>query len=94
MKVEFVDLKSKEEHEKFQHVIAELMNEATKRTKEEVDALKKMYNANLEKLIEECGFLENVNIFESNCLKKPMRPSTLFYFKRNETTCLFNWKRL
>lgn len=68
MKVEFVDLKSKEEHEKFQHVIAELMNEATKRTKEEVDALKKMYNANLEKLIEECGFLENVNILESDYL--------------------------
>ncbi len=61
-----MDLKSKEEHEKFQHVISELMNEATKRTKEEVDALKKMYNTNLEKLIEECGFLENVYIVVFN----------------------------
>ena len=60
-----MDQKHKEEHDKLHSVISELMDEAANKTKQEVDSLKRIYNANLEKLIEECNSLESV-IFKNS----------------------------
>ena len=49
-----------EDHDHLHDAISALMSEAEVKTKNEVDALRKMYNNNIEKLIEECSFLENV----------------------------------
>ena len=59
-KLEQVEQKHKEEHDKLHNFIPELMDEAANKTKQEVDSLRRIYNANLEKLIEECNCLEIV----------------------------------
>ena len=40
------------------------MDEAALKTKQEVESLRKLYNANLEKLIEECNAIETVSRFK------------------------------
>jgi hypothetical protein len=55
-----LELQARQEHDKLHHVISELMDEAANKTRQEVDSLKRIYNANLEKLIEECNSLEIV----------------------------------
>jgi hypothetical protein len=38
------------------------MDDAANKTKQEVESLKRIYNANIEKLIEECSNLETVSL--------------------------------
>ena len=52
---------SKQEVEQLNCAIAQLMEEAANKTRQEVDALKKLYNSNIEKLINECSMLEIVS---------------------------------
>lgn len=59
-KVGLIAQKQIEDHDHLHDAISALMSEAEVKTKNEVDALRKMYNNNIEKLIEECSFLENV----------------------------------
>jgi hypothetical protein len=56
-KAELHDLKQHEDHEKLHTIIGELMDEAANKTRKEIESLRKIYNTNIEKLIEECGFL-------------------------------------
>lgn len=58
--VKICEQQSKKEIERLNAAIAELMEEAALKTRQEVDNLKKLYNANLEKLINECSILEIV----------------------------------
>lgn len=62
-KVGLIAQKQIEDHDHLHDAISALMSEAEVKTKNEVDALRKMYNNNIEKLIEECSFLENVFFF-------------------------------
>lgn len=55
-----MDTKHREEHDKLHNVISELMDEAALKTKQELESLRRIYNANIEKLIEECNALELV----------------------------------
>ena len=64
VKVGIFAQKQIEDHDKLHDAISALMTEAEIKTKNEVDALRKMYNNNIEKLIEECSFLENVLFFK------------------------------
>jgi ElaB/YqjD/DUF883 family membrane-anchored ribosome-binding protein len=54
-------LSQREEHEKLHNAIGELMDEAAAKARQEIESLRKIYNTNLEKLIEECSSLEAVN---------------------------------
>ncbi len=58
--VTYLEQKQKQDHDKLHEIIGELMNEAALKTKQEVESLRKIYNANIEKLIEECNILETV----------------------------------
>lgn len=58
-----IEIQAREEHERLHNTISELMDEAANKTRQEVESLRKMYNANLEKLIEECNSLETVRNF-------------------------------
>lgn len=91
-KTEQLDLQQKEDHDKLHDAIGELMDEAAVKTRREVESLRKIYNSNLDKLIEECHNLELVNftififVFRS--------PSIVYISwgeKRNVTVWLFNW---
>lgn len=55
-------LKIREEHEKLHNTISGLMDEAANKTRQEIESLRKIYNINIEKLLEECGHLEMVNL--------------------------------
>ena len=68
-----MEQKQKEEHDRLHNIIGELMNEAAFKTKQEVDTLRKMYNANIEKLIEECNILETDRNQKDVLLEKAMR---------------------
>ena len=59
-RVKLVEQQSKQEIDRLNSAISELMEEAALKTRQEVDALKKLYNSNLEKLISECSMLELV----------------------------------
>ena len=48
------------EHEKLHNTIGGLMDEAANKTRFEIEALKKIFNNKLEKLIEECSQTEIV----------------------------------
>ncbi len=58
--VAYLEQKQKQDHDKLHEIIGDLMNEAAVKTKQEVESLRKIYNANIEKLIEECNILETV----------------------------------
>lgn len=51
----------KEDHERMHKAIGELMKEAAVKTKQEIEALKRIYNTNMEKLIGEYSLLEMVS---------------------------------
>ncbi|CAF1158735.1 unnamed protein product, partial [Brachionus calyciflorus] len=53
-----IEIQAREEHERLHNTISELMDEAANKTRLEVESLRKLYNSNLEKLIEECNTLE------------------------------------
>ena len=59
-KIKLLEQKNKEDNERLSNTIAELMDVATEKTRSEVEVLKKIYNSNIEKLIEECSILEMV----------------------------------
>ena len=61
-RVKLVEQQSKQEIDRLNSAISELMEEAALKTRQEVDALKKLYNSNLEKLISECSMLELVTL--------------------------------
>jgi hypothetical protein len=61
--VAYLEQKQKLDHDKLHEIIGDLMNEAALKTKQEVESLRKIYNANIEKLIEECNILETVGVF-------------------------------
>lgn len=58
-----VEAQARDEHDRLHNTISELMDEAASKTRQEVETLRKLYNANLEKLIEECNCLETVGIY-------------------------------
>ena len=58
-----IEIQAREEHERLHNTISELMDEAANKTRQEVESLRKLYNSNLEKLIEECNTLETVRLF-------------------------------
>lgn len=65
--------KIKEENTKLGRAIEELMEEAALKTRKEVSELKKIYNANLEKLINECNILETDHSNKEAQLEKMVR---------------------
>ena len=90
-----MEQKQKLDHDKLHDIIAELMNEAASKTKQEVETLRKIYNANLEKLIEECSLLETVGwlflIFEGSTISFILK--TTRQKKRIETKRKLSWKK-
>ena len=68
-----IDQQYKQDNERLQEIIAALMDEATLKTKLEVESLRKIYNANLEKLIDECNFLETDRNNKASQLEKCLR---------------------
>ena len=68
-----IDQQYKQDNERLQDIIAALMDEATLKTKLEVESLRKIYNANLEKLIDECNFLETDRNNKASQLEKCLR---------------------
>ena len=68
-----IDQQYKQDNERLQEIIAALMDEATLKTKLEVESLRKIYNANLEKLIDECNFLETDRNNKASHLEKCLR---------------------
>ena len=59
--MKIAEQQSKQEVDRLNCAIAQLMEEAATKTRQEVEALKKLYNSNIEKLISECSMLEIVN---------------------------------
>ena len=68
-----IDQQYKQDNERLQDIIAALMDEATLKTKFEVESLRKIYNTNLEKLIDECSFLETDRNNKASQLEKCLR---------------------
>ena len=62
--------------------IGEMMKEAAVKTKQEIEALKKIYNTNLEKLIGEFSLLEMVKIVSKIVIHK--LTSSLSYQDKND----------
>ncbi len=61
-KAQLLEQQHREDHERMHLAIADLMKDAANKTKQEIEALKKIYNINLEKLIGEYNILEMVFI--------------------------------
>jgi len=68
-----IDQKNKEENANLTRAIEELIEESAVKTRKEVHELKKIYNANLEKLIEECNLLETDHSNKEAQLEKVLR---------------------
>ncbi|CAF0730129.1 unnamed protein product [Brachionus calyciflorus] len=68
-----IEIQAREEHERLHNTISELMDEAANKTRQEVESLRKLYNSNLEKLIEECNTLETDRNNLGSQLEKIMR---------------------
>ena len=68
-----IDQQYKQDNERLQEIIAALMDEAALKTKFEVESLRKIYNTNLEKLIDEVSFLESDRNNKTNQLDKCLR---------------------
>ena len=62
--LKLVEQKLRDDNQRLNSAISELMDEAASKTRKEVEALKKLYNSHLEKLIGDCNTLELVT-FES-----------------------------
>ena len=71
--MKLVDQCNKEENARLNKAIEELMNEAAIKTRQEVEVLKKIYNTNLEKLINECTELETSQSTKEAQLEKAFR---------------------
>jgi hypothetical protein len=71
--MKLLEQQNREENNRLNKAIEELMEEAAAKTQKEVEALKKIYNANLEKLINELSLLESDQNSKDAQLEKAIR---------------------
>lgn len=71
--MKLIEQRNSEENDRLSKAIENLMEEAAIKTKQEIQELKKIYNVNLEKLINECNILETDHSNKEAQLEKVIR---------------------
>lgn len=88
-KMKLVEDKNRADNVHLNRAIEELMEEAALKTQKEVQELKKVYNANLEKLMNECQVLETDQSSRECQLEKVMRAKKSLEVELEKVLALF-----
>jgi chromosome segregation ATPase len=75
--ITLIEQKHKENINKMNNIIEELMSQVEFKTKKEVESLKSLYNSNIKKLIEECSSLDSDRNTKASQIEKLQRAKRL-----------------